>query len=66
MSIHSEIKRLRLQRSWSQQQFATEVSKAEGLKTPLSWQTVQQWEREPKEGQAAPSTAPKRDRKSVV
>lgn len=66
MSIHSEIKRLRLAKGWSHQQLAAEVSAVEGLKKPLSWQTVQQWEREPAATGAGKSTAPKRSRLDVV
>jgi len=66
MSIHSEIKRLRLLKGWSHRQLAEAVSAAEHLNPGLSWQTVQQWEREPKEGAAAKSTAPKRKRLEIV
>lgn len=54
MSIHSEIKRLREAKGWSQQRLADEVAAREGV-AKLAWQTVQQWE---KEG----GTAPKRKR----
>lgn len=57
MSIHAEIKRLRLALGWSHTRLAAEVSKAEVRKTPLRWQTVQQWEKE---------TAPKRTRLAAV
>lgn len=66
MSIHSEIKRLRLHLGWSHQRLAEEVSKAEGLKKTLAWQTVQQWEREPNDAAPAKSTAPARRRLEIV
>lgn len=66
MSIHSEIKRLRKAKGWSHQQLAAAISEAEGLVRPLTWQTVQQWEREPVEGAAGKSTAPKRKRLQTV
>lgn len=66
MSIHSEIKRLRLLKGWSLRQLAEEVSKIEGANRPLNWQTVQQWEREPTAGGAGKSTAPKRERLQAV
>ncbi len=55
MSIHTEIKRLRTAKGWSQQRLADEVSAREGGAKKLAWQTVQQWEREH-------GTAPKRKR----
>lgn len=66
MSIHSEIRRLRKKKGWSHQQLADAISEAEGLARRLTWQTVQQWEREPKEGSGAKSTAPKRKRLEIV
>lgn len=59
MSIHSEIKRRRVALGWSYERLADEVSKLEGLQKPLSWQAVQQWERED-------GTAPKRKRLEFV
>lgn len=59
MSIHSEIKRRRVALGWSHERLADEVSKLEGLQKPLSWQSVQQWERED-------GTAPKRKRLEFV
>lgn len=44
---------------------AKEVSAIEGGK-PLHWQTVQQWEREPGGDGAGKSTAPKRERLTIV
>lgn len=53
MSLNHEIKRLRLAKGWSMEKLADEVTKAEGrLDRPLSWQMVQQWE---KEGGPAPN-----------
>lgn len=63
MSIHSEIKRLRLAKGWSHQRLADEIAKVEG--GTLSWQTVQQWEREP-DAATGKSTAPKRKRLEIV
>lgn len=58
MSIHEEIKTRRLARGWSHEQLAKAVSKAEGREdAPLSWQTVQQWEK---------TTAPSRKRLPYV
>lgn len=65
MSIHSEIKRRREAKGWSQQRLADEVSKAEGLKKNLTWQAVQQWEREPS-AENGKSTAPRRSRLEIV
>lgn len=62
MSIHSEIKRLRQAKGWSQQKLADEVSRMEGAAKPLAWQTVQMWEKEDAEG----GTAPKRMRLANV
>jgi transcriptional regulator with XRE-family HTH domain len=62
MSIHQEIRRLRLAKGWSHQQVAQEVSKLEGASKVLAWQTVQQWEKPPEEG----GTAPKRARLAYV
>lgn len=67
MSIHSEIKRLRLAKGWSHATLAAEVSQAEGRTRPLSWQTVQQWEREPDSSSSTKkSTAPSRKRIELV
>lgn len=57
MTIHEAIKRRREELGWSHQRVADEVSVLEGLQKPLTWQTVQQWER---------STAPKRTRLPIV
>ena len=65
MTIHSEIKRLRLHKGWSMARLAREVSAIEGGK-PLHWQTVQQWEREPGGDTTGKSTAPKRERLAIV
>lgn len=66
MSIHSEIKRLRQAKGWSHKRLADEVSQAEGRARPLSWQTVQQWEREPTASETKKSTAPNRSRLELV
>lgn len=58
-SVHRLIKSAREAKGWSMQHLASEVSKAEALATPLTWQTVQQWE---KEG----GTAPRRKRMETV
>jgi phage repressor protein C with HTH and peptisase S24 domain len=58
MSIHDEIKTARLHKKWSMERLAAEVSKAEKLAKPLSWQTVQQWE--------SGASAPKRKRMETV
>ena len=58
-SIHQLIKSAREAKGWSMQHLASEVSKAEALSKPLTWQTVQQWE---KEG----GTAPRRKRMETV
>lgn len=58
-SIHTRIKELRKALGWSHQRLADEVSKLEGLATPLAWTAVQQWERES-------GTAPKRTRLPFV
>lgn len=59
MTIHKKIKEARLRKRWSQKKLADAVSDAEGLKDEerLSWQTVQQWEK---------NTAPKRTRLEIV
>lgn len=51
MNIHQQIKQAREAMKWSMSQLAEKVSEAEGLKKPLTWQTVQQWEN----GKSAPS-----------
>lgn len=51
MSIHEEIKRRREVKGWSHERLAAEVSELQGLKKPLAWQTVQQWEN----GKSAPT-----------
>ena len=58
-SIHFRIQALRKAKGWTQEQLAAEVSRLEGLAKPLSWQTVQHWERED-------GTAPKRKRLEFV
>lgn len=58
MDIHQQIKTARERKGWSMERLASEVSKAEELKKPLSWQTVQQWENG--------ASAPKRTRMEVV
>lgn len=45
MAINEMIKAARLEKGWSMEELARRVSEAEGLSKPLSWQTVQQWER---------------------
>jgi transcriptional regulator with XRE-family HTH domain len=60
MSIHTEIKRLRLAKGWSHQRLADEITKLEQPKKPISWQTVQQWEK------TVGGTAPKRSRMEYV
>lgn len=57
MSIHDEIRTRRKAKGLSQGELANEVSKREGLARPLTWQTVQNWEK---------TTAPKRKRLEVV
>lgn len=59
MSIHKTIKAERESRGWSMETLAKKVAEEEGLSKPLSWQSVQQWE---KEG----GTAPKRKRLEAV
>jgi transcriptional regulator with XRE-family HTH domain len=59
MSIHSAIKTRRLALGWSHETLAKKVSEAEGRKKDLTWQTVQQWERED-------GTAPSRKRLDFV
>ena len=46
MSIHQNIKTRRERKQWSQARLAEVVSELESRSKPLSWQTVQQWERE--------------------
>lgn len=58
MDIHQQIKQAREKRGWSMERLAKEISEAEGLAKPLSWQTVQQWENG--------VSAPKRTRMGVV
>jgi DNA-binding XRE family transcriptional regulator len=58
VGIHEQIAALRKKKGWSQSDLAAEVSRLEGLKTPLSWQTVQQWENG--------TSAPKRRRLEFV
>jgi transcriptional regulator with XRE-family HTH domain len=60
-TIHEMIKSARVSKGWSMEKLAEEVSKVEGLAKPLTWQTVQQWERPEPLG-----TAPKRKRLAVV
>lgn len=66
MSIHSEIKRLRLAKGWSHATLAEEITKAEQRAQPLAWQTIQQWEREPSASTTKKSTAPSRRRLEIV
>jgi len=58
VDIHEKIREARERRGWSMQKLADEISSAEGLDRPLSWQTVQQWE--------AGRSAPKRTRMQIV
>lgn len=58
MDIHQQIKAAREEKGWSMQRLAKEVSDAEGLAKPLTWQTVQQWENG--------TSAPKRTRMELV
>lgn len=58
MDIHQQIKQAREQRGWSMERLAREISEAEGLSKPLSWQTIQQWENG--------TSAPKRTRMELV
>lgn len=53
------IKAGRLAKGWSMEAFAAAISEAEGATKPLSWQTIQQWEKEN-------GTAPKRKRLEIV
>lgn len=62
MHIHERIKEARKAKKWSMAKLAQLVSEAEGLAKPLTWQTVQQWERPESTG----GTAPKRKRLEVV
>lgn len=57
MTIHAIIKARRLALGWSHQELAAKVREVDGK--PLSWQSVQQWEREG-------GTAPKRSRMPAV
>lgn len=59
MSIHEAIKTARLKKGWSMEKLAQEIAAREGLPKPLSWQTIQQWER-------PGGTAPKRKRMRTV
>jgi transcriptional regulator with XRE-family HTH domain len=56
-TIHDRIRELRQAKGWSLQRLAEEVTRLEGKKAPLVWQTVQQWEK---------STRPKHERLAVV
>lgn len=58
MDIHQQIKKAREERGWSMERLAREISEAEGLAKPLTWQTVQQWENG--------ASAPKRTRMELV
>jgi transcriptional regulator with XRE-family HTH domain len=58
MSIHEQIRKAREGLGWSMERLAKEVSDAEGLAKPLTWQAVQQWENG--------TSAPKRTRMQVV
>lgn len=58
MNIHQTINQARLAKGWSMERLAEEVSRLEGLKKPLAWQTVQQWENG--------NSAPKRKRLAIV
>lgn len=60
-TIHEMIKTARLAKGWSMEKLAEEISAAEGLAKPLTWQTVQQWEKPEPLG-----TAPKRKRLAIV
>lgn len=57
-TIHEQIRTARKNMGWSMEKLAQEVSDAEGLAKPLTWQTVQQWE----DGKSAP----KRTRMELV
>ena len=57
LTIHELIRDRREAKGWSQQDLADRVSEREGLARPLTWQTVQQWEKK---------TAPKRKRVQIV
>lgn len=57
MTIHEAIRARREALDWSHQRLADEVTKLEGLAKPLTWQSVQQWEK---------TTAPKRSRLPFV
>lgn len=59
MTIHESIKAARLKKGWSMERLAQEIATAEGATRPLSWQTVQQWEK-------VGGTAPKRTRLKIV
>lgn len=56
--VHLQIRQRREALNWSQKKLAAEVSKAEDLKSPLAWQTIQNWE--------SGRTAPKRTRLATV
>lgn len=58
MDIHRQIKAAREAKGWSMERLAREVSEAEGLAKPLTWQAVQQWENG--------TSAPKRTRMTLV
>jgi len=58
VDIHERIRRRRTELGLSHAKLAERISQAEGLKTPLSRATVQQWE--------AGKTAPKRNRLPYV
>lgn len=55
MSIHKAIKTRREALGWSHQRLADEVSNREGRAKKLSWQAVQQWEKEDDDDGTAPS-----------
>jgi transcriptional regulator with XRE-family HTH domain len=52
-SLAQQIRDARTAKGWSLERLAKELSQAMGLKKPLSWQAVQQWEK-------ATGTAPSR------
>lgn len=51
-TIHQRIKRLRLAKGWSHKTLAKEIERADG--PLLSYQSIQQWEREDEKGGTAP------------
>lgn len=57
-TIHERIKKKRLAKGWSMEDFADKITKAEGRAKPLAWQTIQQWENG--------SSAPNRKRLQLV